>query len=56
MANYRTDTFAHFCPGGGRAVYGLDLRFRASANVADEPLATPKANNKCPGEGILWHW
>ena len=64
--NYRTDTFAQPGRAAGAQYAALTCASVRPAAIADELIATPKANNKCPGEGhlvalVIWpsvdfHW
>ena len=64
--NYRTDTFAQPGQAAGAMYTALTCASVRPAAVADELIATPRANNRCPKEGhlvalVIWpnvdfHW
>jgi len=51
--NYRTDTFAQPGQAAGAEYTALTCASVRPAAVADDLIATPAANNKCPKEGHL---
>lgn len=64
--NYRTDTFAQPGRANGAMYTALDCASVRPAAIADDLIAAPGANNKCPKEGhlvalVIWpgvdfHW
>lgn len=64
--NYRTDTFAQPGRADGAMYTALDCASVRPAAIADDLIAAPGANNKCPKEGhlvalVIWpgvdfHW
>jgi hypothetical protein len=64
--NYRTDTFAQPGRAAGAQYTALTCASVRPAAIADQLIHSPKANNKCPGEGhlvalVIWpnvdfHW
>jgi hypothetical protein len=64
--NYRTDTFAQPGRANGAMYTAFDCASVRPAAIADDLIAAPGANNKCPKEGhlvalVIWpgqdfHW